>query len=165
MSLLITLQGRHSSENRGPGASLAVSMKIYKMKIWRLFFEKEDMTTAFSLFMRLSPCNISRFGVSLPQSNAPFTATSEIAYGLVRRFSWIGDWIGLGPVAAESWGLVSHWLWPVFKNEKESIEKELKGWDCSSVFEHLSRIHESLGSVPIITRKERDKEKEAFLKL
>lgn len=52
------------------------------------FFEKEDKTTAFSLFMRLSPCSISRFGVSLPQSKASFTATSEITYGYeLRRFS------------------------------------------------------------------------------
>lgn len=54
---------------------------------------------------------------------------------------------------------VSHWLRPAFKNEKDSIEKELKGWDCSSVFEHLSSVREALGSIPVITRKGKRKKK------
>lgn len=57
---------------------------------------------------------------------------------------------------------VSHWLRPAFKNEKDSIEKELKGWDCSSVFEHLSSVLEALGSIPVITRKGKRKKKKHF---
>lgn len=59
---------------------------------------------------------------------------------------------------------VSHWLRPSFKNEKDSIEKDLKGWDYSSVFEHLSSVREALGSIPVITRKGKRERKRSILK-
>lgn len=156
MSLLITLQGRHSNEKRGPAPSLAVSTKTYKTddiskrKTWQPPF-----------IYWLSSCSVSRFGVSLPQSKAPFTATGE---GLCSEEGFLDR--GLEWTWSRGCRIlcVSHWPWPAFKNEKVQ-KRDPKGWACSTVFEHLSSVHEARFNPrhhKERKEKEKRKEKEAF---
>lgn len=54
---------------------------------------------------------------------------------------------------------VSHWLRPAFKNEKDSIEKELKGWGYSSVLSIWPAYVRLWVQAPSSQGKEKEKKK------
>lgn len=129
------------------------------------FFEKEDKTTAFSLFMRLSPCSISRFGVSLPQSKS-----------FLHSYQWDYIWLWIEKVFLDrgldwTWSCGCRtWGFPIgcdllLRMKKIQLRKT---WRAGIIAQYLSicPVYVRLWvQSPSSQGKEKEKEKEAFWKL